>query len=441
MPALRVAELDATPDLTALAAARPDRYPVLFRTTGANAGWDILFACPLAIERVDDAHAWPALAAHPALRARPASRPSPAPQDLPFTGGWVVLASYEFGGLVEPAAGISPGRRRLPLLWLARVPAAVLRESASGRTFLVAESEYGDLVDVLRSDLAALAPVAPAPCAIADLDEAPADAFLDGVAAIQDYIRRGDVFQVNLSRPWRARLVAQTPPARLFARLMQANPAPFSALWQADGLAVVSSSPERLLRVARGGAISTRPIAGTHPRGRDADEDRALRERLIAHPKERAEHIMLVDLERNDLGRVCVPGSVRVEALMDVASYAFVHHIESTVAGRLRPDVRVVDVLCALFPGGTITGCPKIRTMQIIRELEGAPREAYTGSIGYINHDGSMDFNILIRSFQLDGDALHFRAGAGIVADSDPSRELAETRAKAQGLLRALGAA
>jgi anthranilate synthase component 1 len=184
--------------------------------------------------------------------------------------------------------------------------------------------------------------------------------------------------------------------------------------------------------------LETRPIAGTHPRSDDALEDAALRARLRAHPKERAEHVMLVDLERNDLGRVCDPGSVKVDALMDVASYRHVHHIESTVSGRLRAGTSVLEALRAVFPGGTITGCPKVRTMQIIRQLEATPRRSYTGSVGYINRDGSFDFNILIRSFLLRGDELSFRAGAGIVADSDPERELEETRAKARGLLRAL---
>lgn len=147
---------------------------------------------------------------------------------------------------------------------------------------------------------------------------------------------------------------------------------------------------------------------------------------------------MLVDLERNDLGRICEPGSVRVEALMELASYAHVHHLESTVTGRLRPGISLSDLIRAVFPGGTITGCPKVRTMQIIRELEGSPRRAYTGSLGYVNLDGTLDLNILIRSFLLKDRTVWFRTGAGIVADSEPARELAETRAKAKGLLKAL---
>jgi anthranilate synthase component 1 len=219
---------------------------------------------------------------------------------------------------------------------------------------------------------------------------------------------------------------------------MRSNPSPFSALIDMGDWKIVSSSPERLACIDQTGRILTRPIAGTRPRSRSGEQDEALRAALLASAKERAEHVMLVDLERNDLGRVCVPGTVRVDALMELTSYAHVHHIESTVTGRLRNDTSVWDVVRAVFPGGTITGCPKVRTMEIIRELEAVPRRAYTGSLGYINTDGTMDLNILIRSFLLKGARLDFRAGAGIVADSVPERELEETRAKAMGLLNAL---
>jgi len=272
----------------------------------------------------------------------------------------------------------------------------------------------------------------------AGLREEAAEQFLDGVRRIQAYIREGDVFQVNLSRRWS--LSGQTDSADLYAALCQANPAPFAGLLQMGDTAIVSSSPERLVSV-RDGWAETWPIAGTYPRSPDAVEDARLREELLAHPKERAEHVMLVDLERNDLGRVCEPGSVRVDELAQVYSYAFVHHIESRVRGRLRPEVGPGRLLAALFPGGTITGCPKVRTMQIIRKLEPTPRLAYTGSMGYINHDGSLDFNILIRTLMSSSSGIEFSTGAGIVADSVPERELAETRAKARGLLRALGRA
>ena len=223
----------------------------------------------------------------------------------------------------------------------------------------------------------------------------------------------------------------------IYRRLRRSNPGPFSALFRFEDFAVVSSSPERLV-ASDGHRVSSRPIAGTRPRGAGPAEDEALIGDLLANEKERAEHVMLIDLERNDLGRVCVGGSVKVDEFMSVESYAHVHHIVSNVSGEIRPECSVVDLLRAVFPGGTITGCPKFRCMQIIAELEKEGRGAYTGSMGYINRDGSADFNILIRTMSVNGALLHFRSGAGIVADSDPQRELAETRAKAEGLLRAL---
>ena len=190
----------------------------------------------------------------------------------------------------------------------------------------------------------------------------------------------------------------------------------------------------------RGGVAQTRPIAGTRPRMTGDDDVARIRE-LAAHPKERAEHVMLIDLERNDLGRVCVPGTVEVDELMTVESYAHVHHIVSNVRGRLRAGVTPGQAIAAVFPGGTITGCPKVRCMEIIAALEDAPRGAYTGALGYLDRNGDLDLNILIRTLTLAGDTVSLRAGAGIVADSVAERELEETRAKARGLLRALGAA
>jgi anthranilate synthase component 1 len=227
-------------------------------------------------------------------------------------------------------------------------------------------------------------------------------------------------------------------PHQVYRRLRETNPGPFSGVARLEGLAVISSSPERLVSV-RDGIVTTRPIAGTRPRGADPAADLALARELHAHPKERAEHVMLIDLERNDLGRICEAGSVRVDEFMTIESYSHVHHIVSNVSGRLRADVTPGNVLAAVFPGGTITGCPKIRCMEIIAELEGAARGAYTGSLGYLNCDGTMDLNILIRTLQVAGRELTVRAGAGIVADSIPERELEETRAKARGVLRAVG--
>ena len=271
-----------------------------------------------------------------------------------------------------------------------------------------------------------------------------ADEFADarGVERVLDHLAAGDVFQANLSRGWRARFDRPLAPAALHARLRAANPAPFAGLFAGEGWAIVSSSPERLVSV-RGDLVETRPIAGTRPRVAGDDDAARIRE-LVGHPKERAEHVMLIDLERNDLGRVCTPGSIEVDELMTVERYAHVHHIVSNVRGRLRADATPGDVLRAVFPGGTITGCPKVRCMQIIAALEGQGRGAYTGAFGWLNRDGDMDLNILIRSAELEptegGATLRFRTGAGIVIDSVPQRELDETRAKARGLLRALDA-
>src|SRR5690606_19274932 len=276
-------------------------------------------------------------------------------------------------------------------------------------------------------DRAAVQPPLPAWRPPSRITEDAPERFLDGTRRILDYLRAGDVFQVNLSRGWQASFDAPLDPAALYARLRQANPAPFAGLFADDGWAVASSSPERLVSV-RGAVVETRPIAGTRPRFAGDDEAARIRE-LVGHPKERAEHVMLIDLERNDLGRVCRPGSIEVDALMTVESYAHVHHIVSNVRGRLREDVAPGDAIRAVLPGGTITGCPKVRCMQVIAEREGQGRGAYTGAFGWLNRDGDLDLNILIRSAELQGDALRFRTGAGIVADSDPARELDETRA------------
>jgi anthranilate synthase component 1 len=435
---LEIQEWPQRPDLARLQASNPQRYPGLFLSSG-DTGWDMLFAFPQDTTRISATEGLSGLQMHPAMQLRPLRSRQPD-HGLPFAGGWLCAFAYELGGLFEPSAGLA-GDPDFPLAWLTRIPAAILCERASGRCVLVAESGNQALLAAMAHDLVQGLPPIPALPVRAALNEDDPAAFLSGVARIQQYIGAGDVFQVNLSRGWRAAFTHSLVPASLLSRLVLKNPAPFSALVQTEDWAIVSSSPERLVRLGPDGLLETRPIAGTHPRSEDAAEDAALRTRLQVHPKERAEHIMLVDLERNDLGRVCEPGSVKVAALMDIASYRHVHHIESTVCGELRQEMRVLDVLRAVFPGGTITGCPKVRTMQIIHELEQTPRRSYTGSVGYINLDGSCDFNILIRSFLLRGRELAFRAGAGIVADSIPQRELDETRAKARGLLRALESA
>ena len=439
-------------DLLPLAAAHPERYPALLESAapGPSARWDILFAfpedrvtlAPDGMVRDGSGHdcrvrfldaldgAWSSSGKHESGDA-----------ELPFTGGWLLYLGYELAAEVEPSLALPASQNsRIPVALALRCPAAILVDRIGGCTWLVAETGHENLRDAMRRDLDAV----PAE-AVHELELPPLRAlqedephgFLDGVARVHEYLRAGDTFQVNLSRAWRARFDAAPAPASLYGALRRANPAPFAGLLQQPGWSIASSSPERLLQV-RGGFAQTRPIAGTRPRV--AGDDDAVRvAELLAHAKERAEHVMLVDLERNDLGRICVPGSVYVDEMMMVESYAHVHHIVSNVCGRLRPDVTPGQSIAAMFPGGTITGCPKVRCMEIIAELEGAARGAYTGSLGYLSRNGHLDLNILIRTMVLEDERLTFRAGAGIVVNSDAERELAETRAKARGLLRALG--
>ncbi|MBP6596198.1 MAG: aminodeoxychorismate synthase component I, partial [Arenimonas sp.] len=342
--------------------------------------------------------------------------------------------AYELAAQVEPRLRLPAAPGPLPVALALRCPAAVVRDRETGRCFALAEPGAGHDLDAIAAH-AIDAPAGFAPPRLTEDDPAP---FLAGVARIHDYLRAGDVFQVNLSRGWRAEFEQAPDPAAVYEQLRQANPAPFAGLLRLADAALLSSSPERLVSV-RGQRVQTRPIAGTRPRV-PGDDDAARIRDLVGNPKERAEHVMLIDLERNDLGRVCVPGSVHVDELMSVESYAHVHHIVSNVSGELRPGTTPGEVIRAVFPGGTITGAPKVRCMQIIAELEGVGRGAYTGALGYLNRDGDMDLNILIRSAWLHGRELQFRTGAGIVVDSDAERELDETRAKARGMLRALGA-
>lgn len=436
--------------LLALHRLAPARYPVLLESVAhgtAQGRWDLLLAstgtdlvldaCGVTRDGAGAPVAGTFLEALDA-RWRALQLPREAPR-WPFRGGWALLLGYELGAQVEPVLRLPPAPGMLPVAIALRCPAAVLRDRASGECIAVAERGHDGLLDRIAADALAAAGQPPLPPwrPPASLDEDDPRAFTGGVERILEYLAAGDVFQVNLSRAWRARFDPAPEPAALYQRLRQASPAPFSGLFACGGGAVASASPERLVSV-RGDAVETRPIAGTRPRLPGDDDAERVRD-MTGDPKERAEHVMLVDLGRNDLGRVCAPGSVEVDELMTVESYAQVHHIVSNVRGRLRADATPGEVIAAVFPGGTITGCPKVRCMQIIAELEKTGRGAYTGAMGWLNRDGDLDLNILIRSAELEGDLLRFRTGAGIVADSDPDRELAETRAKARGMLFALG--
>ncbi len=452
----RTLVIDQEVDLLRLHAANPRRYPFLLQSVlhgTPQARYDILFAFPgealtlradgrlsgrlrprAGDDFLDNLDRWWEEERHD----------RGAETDLPFSGGWFIYLGYELAGQVEPRLSLPLGNGgdALPVACAVRVPAAFIVDRHRHVTTLLAESGQAGLLEAMAGDLrqapSCLPEDARRPLLASPLEEDDPARYLRGVRRVKDYIRAGDVFQVNLSREWRGALREGVLPARVYQRLRSSNPAPFAGLCMLGDSAIISSSPERLVR-ARGGLIETRPIAGTAPRnGGQEEQGGGIEERLLAHPKERAEHVMLIDLERNDLGRVCRPGSIEVNELLVLESYAHVHHLVSNVRGRLRGGVRPGQVMRAVFPGGTITGCPKVRCMEIIAELERQPRQAYTGSMGFLNHDGGMDLNILIRTLIQEGERIRLRAGAGIVADSIPDRELEETRAKARGMLLAL---
>lgn len=260
--------------------------------------------------------------------------------------------------------------------------------------------------------------------------------YMDMVARAKEYIAAGDIFQANLSQRVSA-YIGNLSSWSLYKVLREINPSPFGGFIDFGDYSIVSSSPERLVRV-KDGIVETRPIAGTRPRGGNSTEDERMRKDLLLNEKERAEHIMLIDLERNDLGKVSDYGSVKADELMITEDCSHVIHIVSNVRGRLSRNKTSLDVARAVFPGGTITGVPKVRCMEIIDELEPVRRGPYTGSMGYIGFSGNMDLNIIIRTFVIKSGCAYVQAGAGIVADSDPEREYYETLKKAEALLRTL---
>jgi len=435
--------------LLALHRSDCERYPALLAST-ASAGelgrYDILFCQPEArlIKRADGGLQASGVDIDTSQGFLSAldfwwrrERSDSGTAAIPFAGGWFVFIGYEIAAEIEPSLDLPQSPDPVAAVAL-RIPAAVVHDRRTRKTEIVAEERCAELAGVVAADLARVQLRPANPVVVERSDEADPARHLEAIRRAKDYIAAGDIYQANLSREWRVHLARPASSADLFERLCDANPAGFAGIAALGDLAILSSSPERLIAI-RDGVVSTRPIAGTRPRAADRGSDALDGALLVTHPKERAEHIMLIDLERSDLGRVCEAGSVEVNELMTVESYAHVHHIVSNVRGRLRRDKSPIDALRAVFPGGTITGVPKVRCMQIIAELEGEGRGAYTGTMGYLNLDGSCDFNILIRTMVHRGTELRFRAGGGIVADSMPERELEETRAKARGLLRALG--
>lgn len=372
---------------------------------------------------------------------------------IPFIGGAVGFFSYDLGRMVEHLPNQTINDLNPADIYLGFYNTILAIDHLENRAYIIASGlpfngeeaaakAAADLVN-LREKLAQPAPVLPDPWQEVNLTAADIrthftpQSYANAINTIKDYIIAGDIYQANMTQRFDALLMM--PPYQLYRRLRQANPAPFAAYLDCgDDFRVLSSSPERYL-LLENNVVETRPVKGTRPRGKTPEEDKANSAELLNSEKDRAELVMIIDLERNDLGRVCTYGTVRVPELIVLEEYATVFHLVSTVRGELAPGKDMVDLLKASFPGGSITGTPKIRAMEIIEELEPVRRGVYTGSIGYIGFDGRADLNIAIRTFINKDNFICFQAGGAIVADSDPVPEYEETLHKAKALLKSLG--
>ncbi len=370
----------------------------------------------------------------------------------PFQGGAVGYFGYDLGHFVEKLPARARHDVSVPDCCVAFYDVVVLVDHLSGQAW-IASSGFPEEKATLRqkraisrikdmSQLLSGEPPSPEDLPVGEAVSSPTftsnftrKECTRAIEKAKGYIAAGEIYQVNLSQRFCCEL--GVPPFSLYRMLRSINPAPFAGYLGFDGVAVVSSSPERFLRIS-GREVETRPIKGTRPRGSSPDSDEKLKRELWESPKDRAELVMIVDLERNDLGRVCEYGTVRVPELITLEPYATVFHLVSTVRGRLREDKDHIDCLKACFPGGSITGAPKIRAMEIIDELEPTRRTVYTGSMGYLGFNQETDLNIVIRTVLSAGNRLYFQAGGGIVADSDPELEYEETLHKARALMEAL---
>ena len=381
-----------------------------------------------------------------------AHRADPVPGLPPFQGGVAGFLGYEFGGRLERLPAPRSDDLGLPDAWLGAYDWVVAWDHEEGRTWVVvrrgggeagrpsAEERVGDILRRLSEPRPVLGAGSGTPASpLQFLSGFTRDEYLRAVERVRELILAGDIFQANLSQRFEAPWPGES--FDFYRRLTAANPAPFAAYFRGDGFAVASASPERFLMVDPSGQVETRPIKGTRPRGDTPDADRRLAEELLASEKDRAENVMIVDLLRNDLSKVCRPGTVEVPALCALRSHPTVHHLESIVTGRLEAGQTAADLLRAAFPGGSITGAPKVRAMEILRELEPVARGVYCGSIGWMSVTGAMDTSIAIRTVTLQDGRAYFHAGGGIVADSIPEQEHQETLDKAAGIRHAFEAA
>ncbi len=415
-------------NLSLLNQLNPKRYPFLLENnslTKSRQGFSILFTHPeqsLTLSNINDFDFLTTLTNNITQ-----TKTTNTWNNLPFIGGYIVYLSYELIAQIEAKLTNQVIFSNYPIAQAIRITSAVIVDNKKQQSYIIDRYNNQNKINDILEDIKVInkQKTTAIKAIIKDFGR---DKFISTIATIKQYIKNGDVFQVNLSRLWEIQLLEKTSNNQIYQALQKSNPAPFSALVEFDSFTIICSSPERLFQV-RNNIIQTQPIAGTYPRSKNKNT-------LLNHPKERAEHIMLLDLERNDLGRICQYGSIKVDKLMQVKTYKAVHHMVSTITGKLNKNINFSDIIKAIFPGGTITGCPKIRCMEIISELEKTHRGAYTGSLGYISDDGQMDFNILIRSLVRQGEVLTFRAGAGIVYDSDAKKEADETEHKAAAVLK-----
>jgi para-aminobenzoate synthetase component 1 len=444
-------EIDWRAPERAFAPVAQNADALLLLSGGAHprARWSYLCCEPVALWRWSEGDG-----GDPFARPRRTPRLAGGPGLPPFVGGWAGLLSYELGraferlpwpggdrdgwpdvalGLYDTIAAFDHhAHRAFVLSWGLDAEGRPDPERAAWRARRLAEA-------VADRAPPAPAPLTPTPGPPAALDPVRPRARIEAaVAKTVALVRAGDIFQANLSWAFSGRLAAGDDPFAWFRRVAEASPAPFSAYLRLPDRAVVSQSPELFLSLDAGGLVQTAPIKGTRRRGANPLEDAALARALSESPKDRAENLMIVDLMRNDLARVCAPGSVSVPALCAPEHFAHVHHLVSTVQGRLRPGLAAWDVLAAAFPPGSVTGAPKVRAMEIIAEAEGEPRGPYCGSMAWIGLDGAMGSSVLIRTAACVRDSrgwrARVRAGGGIVADSDPADEAAEMETKARAL-------
>ena len=438
-------------DILSILRLNPERYPYLLQSSAKGnvlCRYDILFSFPqkqiiLNFEYIKKKNFLKELDKE---WGKNKQKPKKDEGAFPFSGGWFVYLGYELVSQIENKIISHKHRYNFPIAFASRIPAAIIKDNFNNETFIICEEKYKGLIKKIEMDVKILLEKKKFllkekkiqnKILVDSLREELPNNHIKNINKILKYIKAGDVFQVNLSREWYGKINNKYSAWDIFSKLKKTNPSPFSGLVIYKNKAIISSSPERLIMV-KNDYIETRPIAGTRCRGGSGVYDVALSQDLLNNKKERAEHIMLVDLERNDLSKITVKGSVKVNELMIVESYAHVHHIVSNVTGKIRKNTTPGEIIKAVFPGGTITGCPKVRCMEILSEIEKTGRGPYTGSMGYINNDGSMDLNILIRTIVKDKNNVSIRAGGGIVADSIPKRELEEARAKAKGMINAL---